>query len=103
MTLGMPARRDARTASLTLRFYLPESLIQKLGPLTLTAKLDGRLVAREVFQQAGPHELVSHLESWTLDPRANTFHFSLDKCAEASPSDKRQLGIIVSSISLDRP
>jgi hypothetical protein len=103
VTLGMPARRDARTASLTLRCYLPAPLIRKLGPLTLTAKLGGRLVAREVFRRAGPQVLVARLDTATLDPRANTFQFALDKCVEASPSDKRQLGMIVSSISLDLP
>lgn len=103
VTLGMPARRNAGTTVLTLRFYLPESLIQKRGPVTLTATLGGRVVAREVFRQAGPHVLVGRLDTASLDPRANTFQFSLDKCTEPSPSDKRRLGVIVSSISLDLP
>lgn len=103
VTLGMPARRDARTASMALRFYLPEPLIQKLGPLTLTVKQDDRVVARELFRQFGPQALVVRLDAATLHPQANTFRFALDKCVEASPSDKRQLGVIVSSISLDLP
>jgi hypothetical protein len=103
VTLGTPARRKAGTATLSLRFYLPESLIKKRGPVTLTAQLGGRVVAREVFRQAGPHVLVGHMDTAALDPRANTFRFSLDKCTEPSPSDKRWLGVIVSRVSLDFP
>jgi hypothetical protein len=100
-TLGMPARRQAGGLQLILSFYLPDTLIRKLGPVTLTARLGGGVIARQVYSQPGARQLAARLDGVILDPRRNTFQFELDKCVGPTPDDKRQLGLIVSSIAIN--
>jgi hypothetical protein len=99
--LGMPARRTAAGLKLVTVVYVPDSVIRRLGPITLTASLGGEVIGRQVFRRAGSHRLTARLDASKLDPRLNTFRFALDKSVEPSPEDKRQLGVIVSSIAIE--
>jgi hypothetical protein len=99
--LGMPARRTAGGLKLVTVVYVPDSVIRRLGPITLTASLGGKVIGRQVFRRAGSHRLTARLDASKLDPRLNTFRFALDKSVEPSPEDKRQLGVIVSSIAIE--
>ena len=74
-----------------LDVYVPPAVIEKLGPVTLTAA--GLPSAR--YAQAGDYRYVRDL------PRADgPLKFTLDKALKPSADDRRELGVIVRSIRL---
>jgi len=96
ITLGSGQANDR----LVVQLYIPDSVIQKLGAITLTAKLGDRTLAPETYQKPGQYTFTRDLEaSWIL-PGANRIDFSLDKFLTPTPADNRELGIVVLSASL---
>jgi hypothetical protein len=92
--------RDAG-ARLAVRLYVPESSIQKLGAITLTARLGDRVVGSETYSAAGDHTFACNLQPGWLKAGANRLAFALDKSVRPSANDGRELGVIVSSASLE--
>jgi hypothetical protein len=101
MTLRAPGGSGQAGARLTLQLYIPESSIQKLGPMTLTARLGDVLVGAETFTTAGDHTFARDLEPGWLKAGANRVAFVLDKFVPPGSGDGRELGVVVSSASLE--
>jgi hypothetical protein len=88
-------------ARLALQLFIPESSIRKLGPMTLTARLGDVRIGSETYTQAGDHTFVRDLEAGRLKAGANRVTFTLDKYLRPGPDDGRELGVVVSSASLE--
>ena len=101
VTLRAPDGSSRIGARLALQLFIPESTIRKLGPMTLTARIGDRQIGSETYTQAGEYTFARNLEPGWLKPGANRVAFSLDKCVRPGPEDGRELGIVVSSASLD--
>ncbi len=85
-------------ANLELKFTLHESVVNKLGPLTVSATVNGTPIAPETFSQPGDYTY-SH-EAPTLNSDVVTVEFSTDKALPPTDQDKRELALIVKSIGL---
>jgi hypothetical protein len=101
VTLRAPGGSGQAGARLTLQLYIPESSIQKLGPMTLTARLGDVRVGSETYTQAGDHTFARDLAPGWLKAGVNRVAFDLDKWVPAGSGDGRELGIVVSSASLE--
>jgi 4-amino-4-deoxy-L-arabinose transferase-like glycosyltransferase len=88
-------------ARLTLQLFIPESSIQKLGAITLTARLGDRVIGSETYSVAGDHTFTRDLKPGWLKAGANRVAFALDKSVKPSAADGRELGVVVSSASLE--
>jgi hypothetical protein len=86
---------------LVVQLYIPDSVIQKLGAITLTAKLGGRALAPETYGKPGEYTFARDLEASWLQPGANRIDFSVDKFLAPTPADNRELGIVVLSAALE--
>jgi hypothetical protein len=88
-------------ARLILRLYVPDVSIQKLGSITLTARLGNLMLAPQTFRQAGQFSYERDLPAGSLKPGENRFDFALDKALAPSAQDARELGIVVVSAALE--
>ncbi len=88
-------------ARLVLRLYVPDASIQKLGSITLAARLGNHELAPETFRQPGEHTFERSIPAEWMKPDGNRFGFALDKWLPPTPQDPRALGIVVVAASLE--
>jgi len=86
---------------LVLRGNVPDSLLKKVGPVTLTALLGPDPVGQITISKPGPVTLEADVPNSLLTGETVTFDFVLDKFAPPGLLDPRELGIIVISASLE--
>ena len=87
----------AETTRLKVQLYVPESIIDKLGPITLSAKAGGHALGSETYRRPGQYTFTRDLEA----AGKVRIDFTLDKSLPPSPSDKRELGIVFVTASLE--
>src|SRR5258708_3456442 len=97
ITLG-PGQANDR---LVVQFYIPDSIIQKLGAVTLAAKIGDHTLTPETYRQPGQYTFTRDLEAGWIHAGANRIDFSLDKFLTPTPAENRDLGIVVLSAALE--
>jgi hypothetical protein len=88
-------------ARLVLRLYFPETQIQKLGPMTLTAFVDGQPLAPETYAKSGDYDFVRDVPACFLDTNVLPIAFSLDPYSPKSAGEGRDLGAVVLMAALE--
>jgi hypothetical protein len=83
---------------LTMKLYVSDESVARLGALTLHARAGGEALLPAVFDAAGAHSYVREIAAPAggLDLR-----FSLDKALLPEEADSRERGIIVASIRVE--
>ena len=99
VALGPPA--PGRGARLRLRLYFPETQIENLGPMTLTAFVDSEPLAPETFGKAGTYDFVRDVPACALDTNVVPVHFELDRYSPRTSSEGRDLGVVVLMAALE--
>jgi SAM-dependent methyltransferase len=98
-SVGVPAYLASRRR-LCLRVFVPDVVLSRLGPVRLTATVDGVELDPMVFAKTGLHKY-----SRALPPAAaageRVVRFALDKSVPAGELDQRELGIIVAALELE--
>jgi SAM-dependent methyltransferase len=84
---------------LRMRAYVPEDLLQHLGPLRLEIDIDGEPAAPAVLDRPGYHDIVRRFH--THGRRALIASFKLDKALPPDARDPRERGIIVTSVDCE--
>ncbi len=100
VVLRPPAGAAQNGANLELRFTLHEAVVNKLGPVTVSAKVNGTPVASETFSQPGDQVYSHEVPASALGSDVVTVEFSTDKALEPTDKDKRELALIVKTIGL---
>lgn len=88
-------------ARLLLRVYFPETQIQKLGPMTLTASIDGEPLAPETYSQGGSYDFVRDVPACFLETNVLPISFSFDRYLPKSETEGRDLGAVVLMAALE--
>jgi hypothetical protein len=100
VVLRPPPGAAQNGAKLELNFTLHEAVVGKLGPVTLSASVNGTPVAPETFSQAGDFVYSHDVPASALGSDVVTVEFSTDKALAPTEKDKRELALIVKSIGL---
>ena len=100
VVLRPPPGAAQNGAKLELNFTLHEAVVGKLGPVTLSATVNGTPVAPETFSQAGDFTYSHDVPASALGSDVVTVEFSTDKALPPTEKDKRELALIVKSIGL---
>ena len=100
VALAPPAAAPHGTR-LLLRLYFPETQIQKLGPMTLTAFLDGQPLEPETYDQGGIHDFVREIPACFLETNVLPITFSFDPYSPRSATEGRDLGAVVLLAALE--
>ena len=95
-SLGLPAGRCRR---ITMRLFIPPTVLERLGVLTLRASLDGTELRQAVLDKPGEHVYTRLLNAHD-GSSDRVIHFQLDKALAAGVQEDRELGVVVSSVEL---
>lgn len=89
---------EAKPERITMRLYVPAELFNRLGPLTLSASVDGKPFQPLTLKKPGDHKFATRFRSTRSVP---LFTFEVDKFTAPTLADPRELGIVVSSVDVD--
>lgn len=101
VTLRPPRNAAEKGAMLQLKFALPDSVIEKVKAVTITANVNGTTIESETFSKAGDHVYSKPVAASALTGEAVPVDFTLDKFLPPGSVDQRELGIVVSTIGLE--
>lgn len=99
--LGVPERAHRRGGRLRLRFTVPEVIAKEVGPVKLRAVIGDTLLGERTYSTVGEQEFACDVPSELLTTKGVVVHFSLDKALPPGPVDKRELGVVALSLSLE--
>lgn len=91
---------DDAPATLDVELFIPDGQLQNLGPITLRASIAGHQLAPRTFSHAGVEHYSVPVPPEALRAPFVTADFRLDKSSEGRHGDTRDLGIVVTRISL---
>ena len=100
MALRPPFGAAARGA-LLLSLTVPPVIIEKLKNVSLSASVDGSPLPPETYTQPGPYTYKRDIPANLLTPDSVQVDFQLDKAMPPAGADKRELGVVVNSVSLE--
>ncbi|HWY46457.1 MAG TPA: glycosyltransferase family 39 protein [Bryobacteraceae bacterium] len=87
-------------ARLILQLYIPDASIQKLGAVTMTARLGDHDLTPETFRKSGQYTFERDIPAAWMKLERNRFDFTLDKSLAPTAQDARELGIVLVSAAL---
>ena len=86
---------------LRLNFALPEVVLDTVGAVTLAAQVAGQPLRAETYDAPGEHLYQATLSAELLAGEPLVVEFELDKAIPPGNGDRRELGLIVTSVELD--
>jgi len=101
VALQPPAAEGGQPVHLDLKFTAPDVVIDQVGPITISATVNGRELSPETYPEAGQHFLFTReIPADSLTGGTVRVDFDIDKAMAPSELDTRELAVIVSSIAL---
>jgi len=100
VALRPPKDSERNGAKLQMRFAIPESLISRLGPMTLSARVNGVDAGSEMYSKAGECVYDHAVPASALAAEIVIVDFALDKALAPGEQDSRELGVVASSVGL---
>lgn len=100
LTLQAPPGAAQKGAALELKFSLPEAVVKKVGPVTLSAVFDGNPLPPEKYGKDGEQVYQRDIPAGLFRGPSVNIEFSLDKFLAAGAVEERELGVIVQSATL---
>jgi len=98
--LGAPRNAAAQGATLQLKFTIPDVAIQQMKAVSLKAAINGTPLPPESYTQAGEFTFSREIPAGKLGSGPVKVDFTLDKTMPPTEADKRELGVVVSTIGL---
>jgi hypothetical protein len=101
VSLAAPRPVPDLPVELMLVFTLPDVIVETLGPITITAHIDGVEVGSQRYEQPGVDLTFSaEVPADLLWRETTAVEFELDKAMIAKEEPKRELGIVFLSAAL---
>ena len=98
VVLRPPLGSAQNGAKLELTFTLHPGVVGKLGPITVSATVNGTAVGSETYSEAGDFVYSHEVPASALGSDVVTVEFSTDKALAPTDKDKRELALIVKTI-----
>ena len=102
VALKPPIVEADKGARLRVQLYFPPAEIKQLGPITLSAETVDYKYNQVTYEEGGPHEFWADVPPAALCTNVLPITFFVDKYLKGSKSDSRDLGVVVTSITLSR-
>ena len=100
LVLEPPPGADERGANLEVALFIPDSQIQQLGPMTLSADVDGQALPPATFTKGGGDTYSCEVPAAALRSNLVTVSFSFDKALPPGDVDGRELAAVVTRVGL---
>jgi hypothetical protein len=98
--LKPPEGAEARGATVYLHLYLPDTQIETLGPMTLSASAGDRKLLSETFSKGGNYVYACVLPKELMATTILPVKFHFDRALSPQQADGRELAAIVTGIEL---
>lgn len=99
----LPTPASPAATQLVFKFSVPDVSIRKLGPLTLSAAVNGMTLPAETYSAPGDFTYRQQIPPAALTGQAVTVDFSLDKTLPPEGTDRRELGLVATSLAFEHP
>jgi hypothetical protein len=99
--LKVPPGAAQKGATLTLTLVASDTILKQVHSQSLTAAVGTTNLKTEKYVDPGSHTFTADVPATALTADTVTIDFSLDNALPPGPSDRRELGIIVTAVSLD--
>jgi hypothetical protein len=98
-----PPEGSAQTgATLQFQFSLPDVIVNKVGPVTLSASVNGTALASQTYSKAGEYTYTAVVPGAALSAGTATAEFATNKAMPPANGDKRELALVAVSVGLSR-
>ena len=101
VVLATPRGASSHGAHLVLAFNVPDVIIRRTGPLTLSAYVNGAEVGARTYSTAGSQNFSAVVPAALLKESPAGVDFHLDKRVPRGVLEVRELGIVAVSVGLD--
>ncbi|MGP8243473.1 MAG: hypothetical protein ACLQVN_03020 [Bryobacteraceae bacterium] len=98
--LRAPAAAVERGAVLSFEFSLPEQVIQKVHSLTLNASVEGKPLPPESYTKSGLYTFKRDIPAGSINGESVRIDFALDKAMPPAGAERRELGVVATSVAL---
>jgi hypothetical protein len=98
--LKTPFGASQRGGTLELTLTVPPAVLEKLKTVSLAASIDGKPLPPDTYTQPGPASYKRDIPASMLSGESVKVEFTLDKSWSPGGADQRELGIVVSALSL---
>jgi hypothetical protein len=96
-----PAGSEQKGARLHFKFTLPDAVINKLGPIQLSASVGGVALPPKRYSMAGTYEYEGDVGTGALGGGLVTVELSCDKALPPTGDELRELALIAISAGLE--
>jgi hypothetical protein len=101
VALKPPAGAADNGAKLSFHLNVPGAIVDKFGPVTLNAALNGMALTPETYSKPGNYVYSRDIPAAALKSDAVVVQFSSDKGIAPSADDLRELALVSVSIALE--
>jgi len=101
VALKPPPGAAENGAKLNFKLAVPEAILSKVGPMTLSAKINGLALSPETYSKSGDYVYDRDVPAAALKGDAVAVQFSCDKGLGPTSDDARELSLIAVSIGLE--
>jgi hypothetical protein len=101
--LKAPPGSERNGAELALKLYLPDPQLHRLGAMTLSADAGGHALPARTLTESNEYTYSAPVPAEALRSGLVVVNFRLDKAAVNVNGDARELGVIVTEVSLAPP
>jgi hypothetical protein len=98
-----PPEGSAQTgATLQLQFSLPDVIVNKVGPVTLSAIVNGTALASQTYSKSGEYLYSAAVPGAALSAATVTAEFTTNKAMPPANGDQRELALVAVSVGLSK-
>ncbi|HVW11414.1 MAG TPA: hypothetical protein VHC90_22670 [Bryobacteraceae bacterium] len=101
ITLKTPPGAAQKGAILTLNLTASDPILQQVHSQSLTAAVGDKTLKTEKYVDPGAHTFTADVPAALLTGDTVAIDFSLDNSLPPGPTDRRELGVILTGASLD--
>ncbi len=101
VVLKTPPGAAQKGATLTLALSASDGVLKEVHSQSLTASIGNKPLKTEKYLDPGGHTFTADVPAASLTGDTVTVDFSLDNALPPGPSDRRELGVIVTAVGLE--
>lgn len=101
VVLKTPPGAAQKGATLTLNLSASDAILKEVHSQSLTASIGSKALKTEKYVDPGAHTFTADVPAAQLTGDTVSIDFSLDNSLPPGPTDRRELGVIITAVSLD--
>jgi len=101
VVLKTPPGASDKGATLTLNLVVSDAVLKQVHSQSLTAAIGNKTLKSEKYLDPGGHTFTADIPAASLTGDTVTIDFSLDNALPPGPTDRRELGVIITAVDIE--